>query len=162
MRKLTKRSVTIAAVAAVAVGAGGAAWAAWQVQSSASVVARSESMKPLTVTVTDVNDLYPGKTSDIIGTVTNPNRFDVKISSISAPQIRVTAASGNACNSTNTGITVVPPTQAELAALPPVAKGATNAAFTFPQRVQMTNDSNSECQGGAFTLTFTVSGASAA
>ena len=87
MRKITKRSATVAAAVVIAVGGGTAAFAyasGW-FQGGGNASAYSSTILPVTATITipDAAHLYPGASIPLSGAVNNPNDYKVKVTSVS-------------------------------------------------------------------------------
>ena len=102
----------------------------------------------LRVTGTAPDPLSPGSTSDFLVTVTNPNDFAVTVTDVVADG-RVRSDKGLAC--VRTGIAF-----ADRGGLS--VRLAAGAARTFRLRraVAMSNDSESGCQGAAFSIPIAV------
>lgn len=154
MRKITKRSAAIATAAVIGVGAAGAAWAAWQVDTDAQVQASAGSAAKLVVTAQPVSGLYPGAKKAVTVSVANPNDFPVKITTITGPTVTV---DGNPAGCKTTGVKVIP----TLAAPITLQKNLATTTVTIPDAIEMTNESETGCQGQTFRLNFTLVGQSA-
>jgi hypothetical protein len=91
MRKITKRSATVAAAVVIAVGGGTAAFAyatGW-FQGGGTAAAYSSTIQPVTATIVipDTAHLYPGASIPLTGAVTNPNDYKVKVTSVSVTSV---------------------------------------------------------------------------
>ncbi|MCY1140696.1 hypothetical protein OWR29_22085 [Actinoplanes sp. Pm04-4] len=109
MRQFTKRSAAIVtgSVLAVAGGTAAFAYASGWFQGSATTYATTSTIGNVTAVIDirpggAVNNLYPGKLVELKGvTVTNPNDYKVKITSVDT----VTVSGAGDCGQTQAGIT---------------------------------------------------------
>ena len=148
MRKLTKRTVTVALAAAVTIGASSAAWAWWKFEGRATVEASAASIKPITVETRDVNGLYPGAAKDLRVEIYNPNPFPVVIDRARA------FARTEAHHCDGDAISVELPDR-------PVRVEPGRKSYTLADAVRMHEDVRG-CQGADFRVTVLYSGQSAA
>jgi hypothetical protein len=148
MRKLTKRTVTVALAAAVTLGASSAAWAWWKFEGRATVEASAASIKPIKVETRDVNGLYPGAEKDLRVEIYNPNPFPVVIDRARA------FARTDAQRCDGDAISVELPDQ-------PVRVEPGRRSYTLEDAVRMGEDVRG-CQGANFRVTVLYSGQNAA
>ena len=149
MRNNTRRSAVVGGTAAALFGIG-VAVAAWTNYGEGSGSVTAEQAQPLTVTVTDVNGLFPTGSVDVPFTVTNTNDYDVTLSKAELKTVTVDAAHSACATSVVTGSDVV------LSDV--VAKGATSPSQDFT--LTMSNAASDACQGAVFTVTLGVTGLS--
>jgi len=138
-----------AIVAGVAVGA-------WNVTGTGSGYAKAGSATGLTLNDASgatVADLYPGVTGSVKLSVTNPNSFPVRVTTVTGTGA-ITSDKGAACNA-STGVTFTNQTGLTL----DLAAGATSV-FTLSGAAAMSNSSDNACQGAIFTIPVSVSGIS--
>ena len=138
-----------AIVAGVAVGA-------WNVTGSGSGSAKAGVATGLTLNDASgatAADLYPGVTGNVKLSVTNPNSFPVRVTSVTGTGA-ITSDKGAACNA-STGVTFTNQTGLTL----DLAAGATSV-FTLSGAAAMSNSSDNACQGAIFTIPVSVSGIS--
>ena len=138
-----------AIVAGVAVGA-------WNVTGTGSGYAKAGSATGLTLNDASgatVADLYPGVTGSVKLSVTNPNSFPVRVTTVTGTGA-ITSDKGAACNAA-TGVTFTNQTGLTL----DLAAGATSV-FTLSGAAAMSNSSDNACQGAIFTIPVSVSGIS--
>lgn len=138
-----------AIVAGVAVGA-------WNVTGSGSGYAKAGSATGLTLNDASgatVADLYPGVAGSVKLSVTNPNSFPVRVTTVTGTGA-ITSDKGAACNA-STGVTFTNQTGLTL----DLAAGATSV-FTLSGAAAMSNSSDNACQGAIFTIPVSVSGIS--
>ena len=149
MRNNTKRSAVVGGTAAALFGIG-VAVAAWTNYGEGSGSVTAATGAPLTVTVTDVNGLFPTGSVDVPFTVTNTNDYDVTLSKAELKTVTVDAAHSACATSVVTGSDVV------LSDV--VATGATSPSQDFT--LTMSNAASDACQGAVFTVTLGVTGLS--
>ena len=85
MRKITKRVAIFAAAGAVAVATAGTAWAVWSANGTGSASAAAGSMATVTTsaaTLAPGQVLVPGGSANVFLTISNPNSFPVKVTTI--------------------------------------------------------------------------------
>jgi hypothetical protein len=152
-RTLTWNSVIAAAAGVTAVGlVGGVAYAAWSVSATGSSQATSGTPVTGTVTVaTPVDSLYPGGTTPVYFTVTNPNSFPVTYTAATFGTVTVDDAT--ACPASNV-------TTANQAVSISVAAKTTSTVQSPAGAISMASDAPNGCQGRTFTVATTLSGAS--
>jgi hypothetical protein len=151
-----KKKLALAAVLAAACVAVGIAWAAWNVSGSGSGYAKAGSASALTLgdaSASTSADLYPGATGSVKVSITNPNSFPVRVTTVTGTAT-ITSDKGAACNA-STGVSFTNQTGLTL----DLAAGATNT-FTLAGSVSMNNSSDNSCQGAVFTIPVSVSGTS--
>ncbi|SNY52147.1 hypothetical protein [Paractinoplanes atraurantiacus] len=167
MRKSIKRAV-IAGVAVVAVGgAATAAYAAWNANGSGVAGANATTAQELKVSAAKVTSglLYPTGTGDAAVTIENPNKYPVTVTDIKWNDKDGVQADKKDCN--NTGVYFGDFSKNDIGSNGLLSKlnlrlaGGETKTFTLADAVHMTNNSQNECQGAAFTIKVAVSGASA-
>lgn len=154
-----RRSVVATAVAGMMVVTGGAAWAAWRLSGSGSSTTTAATVLDLRLTARPRPNapLYPGARTDLAVTVENRNPFPVVVTVVQAGPGPVTVdAAHRDAGCTTTGVS---PTRGASAVSWPVPP-KTSASFLLLDAIQMTNASDSACQGGTFTVPLTASGRS--
>ncbi len=156
--RVSRATVLIALAAlAAALGAAGIAVAAWLSSGSGRPgVSAGNALAPTTSTVAGSavtsGLLVPGATGTAIVTVTNPNRYTVRVLTI-APNGAATASGGvGTCATTGVTFTAQQPGTA-------LAAGA-GTTLTLPGAVAMSTASETGCQGATFTVPVTVTVAS--
>jgi hypothetical protein len=145
-------------IAVVAAGAllTGVAIAAWVVSGSGSGYAKAGTASALTLgdaSASTTADLYPGVSGSVKLSITNPNAFAVRVTTVTGTGA-ITSDKGAACNAA-TGVTFTNQTGLTL----DLAAGATTT-FTLAGAVSMSNASDNSCQGAIFTIPVSVSGTS--
>ncbi len=150
MRPLARRSSAVAATTVGLLGLG-VAFAAWTSTGEGTGTAEAAQAKPLAVHVTNVTGLYPTGSVDVPFTVSNPNPYNVTLSSVTLKSVAVDAAHSDCATSVVTG--------ADLPVnLVATKNGGTTASQSFT--VSMSNAATDACQGATFTLTLKASGLS--
>ena len=155
------RKVVLLGAAGVAVAAVGIGVAAWQTSGTGSGFAQATTAQGLTTAPIDggaaftTGLLYPGAIGNVRISITNPNPFPVRITSI-ARTGAITSDKGPACDA-STGVTFTDQTNPANMA---VAAESTST-FTLANAVRMDNTSANECQGARFTIPVTITGVSA-
>jgi hypothetical protein len=143
------------------VAAGGAAWAAWYLGGSGSASTRSASALGLELSAHPRPDmpLYPGARTDLSVAVRNPNPFPVVVTNVRVGTGPVTVdAAHRGAGCVTTGVLATRGATAVSLTVP----ANSSATFLLPDAIQMTNDSDSACQGATFTVPLTASGRSGA
>jgi hypothetical protein len=156
-----RRALVATAVAGALVVTGGAAWAAWWLSGGGSSSTTASKALDLRLTAVPRPDapLYPGARTDLAVTVENPNPFPVTLTRVHAGSGPVTVdAAHRAAGCINTGVS---PTRGLSAVSLPIGPRS-SASFLLPDAIQMTNDSDSACQGATFTVPLTAIGRSGA
>jgi hypothetical protein len=156
-----RRSLVATAVAATLVATGGAAWAAWRLSGAGTASTTASSALDLRLTARPRPDkpLFPGARTDLTVTVENPNPFPVVVTAVHAGSGPVTVdAAHRTAGCITTGVS---PTRGLSATSLPVG-ARSSASFLLLDAIQMTNDSDSACQGATFTVPLTASGRSGA
>jgi hypothetical protein len=150
MRKTQKIAIVGGTVAVLF--AGGVAYAAWTSSGSGTGSATAGSAVDLNVSGDPVSSLYP--TVDLPATVdiTNPNPYNVTLSSLD-----FTGATVDLGHSTCDPSTV---TVADLTGLSDVVQANGANTITKDVTVSMSNAATDACQGATFTLSYTAHGAS--
>lgn len=146
--KRTSRRIGGIAVGVSVLLAGTVAFAAWTSNGFGSGTATARSAQSLTVTVSAVSGLFPTGTTNVPFTVTNPNPYAVKLSTIQLTSVTVDKP----------GCTATVVSGADLVDTDLIAAGATTVSRNFP--VTMSNSAEDACQGAVFTLTLKANGVS--
>lgn len=170
--KLRKRLGVVASASILMLG-GGVAWASWTNSGTGSATAQATSATSLVVTPgSPVGALYPlpagttpatgygsGTVGSVSTTVANPNPFPVTITAATVGSVTTTPLTGRTC----TPGSVLPTTGAPIALGSPVTLAANSAPtpVTVPGALYMEPDAEDGCQGAAFSVPVTVTGASA-
>ena len=151
-----RKKLAVLGVGATACVVVGIAWAAWNVAGTGSGYAKAGSASALTLgdaTASTTADLYPGATGSVKVSITNPNSFPVRVTTVSGNGA-ITSDKGAACNAA-TGVSFSNQSSLTL----DLAAGATNT-FTLAGAVTMNNNSDNSCQGAVFSIPVSVSGTS--
>lgn len=161
MRKANRRTkviLTICVVAAVAVNAG-AAWAYWRITGSGTGVAVAGSAIKLDLKgkSDDKKPLYPGGKSNLTVTVTNENNFPIEITTLAPGSGRPTADAEHRESGCRTTGVVVSKSVHQVSWK--VARN-TIGVFTLVDGIEMTNSSDTACQGATFTIPVQATGIS--
>jgi hypothetical protein len=165
MKRVVSRRALIGLTACLAVLAvAGLVFAAWLTSGSGSGYAKAGSSQALSTVDASASTsatLYPGVTGDVTITVSNPNPFPVRVTSVSLNGTNADIApdSGHAsCSPTGVSFT----NQTGLSIDVPAQSGGTNgtATATLTGAASMSNASANGCQGATFTIPVNLSGAS--
>ena len=151
LRKATAASVFLALLVA-----GSVAYAVWTTNGTGEGYARATTAQALTtvdVSATTVGDLYPGGQGDVILEISNPNPYDVLVTSV-AGNGTITSNAGGACDAA-TGVTFTG--QAVSVNVP----AGSTAPVTLNNAASMDNTSDNSCQGAIFTIPVALTGGSA-
>ncbi|SDX22985.1 hypothetical protein SAMN05421504_102741 [Amycolatopsis xylanica] len=149
MRKFSKKTA-IALGAAGALTVAGVAYAAWSSSGAGSGSVTSTSAINSTISPTGTSAaLYPGATQTFTISVTNPNSYPVKVTSISSGS----SAADGGCGAGSVTSDAVSNPSGTIAA---------NGSSTYTLTAHMTGDADDACQGKNFSLTLTATLASAA
>lgn len=158
-QRWTRRVIAIGATS-VLTFTGGTAYAFWGATGSGSGAATAGHVTALSATATVSDLLYPGgPAADVQVTFTNPNSFDVKVTSLS--QDGAVTGSGGKGTCTTTGVSFA--SQANLSnVVVPAQSGETAGQLikTFTGAVSMDNTASDGCQNASFTVPLTFSGVS--
>jgi hypothetical protein len=154
---LTPKRVALLAVPAVLVAVG-IAVGAWNATGSGTGYAKAGTSSALTLgdaSASTVADLYPGATGNVKITVTNPNPFDVSITTVAQTgSTSITSDKGAGCNA-STGVTFTTQSGLSLA-----LAANTTSTFTLSGAVAMSNSSANACQGAVFSIPVDVAAVS--
>jgi len=161
MRRISRRikvalSVTAATIVAVN---GGIAWAYWGLsgQGSASVASGTAIQLQVTGVPQPNSPLYPGVTTGLKLTITNPNSFGVLVFQIKpGAGSTVVDAAHAAAGCVQSGLSLASPTYGVSLQVP----ANSTRQITLPFGLKMTNASDSACQGATFTVPVTAVGKS--
>jgi hypothetical protein len=156
MRKMTKRIAVVATAVLLTAGAG-VAYAAWSVSGTGTAATKASSASALTTldTSADVEgQLYPGGNGDLVLKISNPNKFPVKVTTVTLKDADITSDKAG-CSGAATGLTVTLPSTVD------IAIGAeASASHTFVGAVSMSNASVDNCQGATFAVPLNLYGES--
>jgi hypothetical protein len=156
-----KKRVTVIAILAIAGSVIGVAIAAWTTGASGSGQASAGTATSMTISAgTPSTSLYPTASADVAATISNPNPYNVHVSSISLGAI--TGDGGHSGCNTATGTVTSPQTNAGAGCDVPATVGAVNgsANVDLANAISMSNSANDSCQGATFTVALTATGAS--
>jgi hypothetical protein len=154
-RRVSRKLVAVAALVAV-LAVAGIAIAAWTITGSGTGYAKAASGSALTLgdaTAFTSADLYPGANGSVVLRVTNPNPFQVRVTTVTGNGA-ITSNAGAACTAA-TGVTFTNQT-----GLTNDVAANTTATVTLAGAVSMSNSSDNSCQGAVFSIPVTVSGTS--
>ena len=156
---ITKRLTAGTIVLGVAL-ASSIAFAAWTATGSGAGYTKATTASALTTVdvsaSTSPGTLYPGGTSDVKISISNPNPYPVLVTSVLGSGLPASITSDKVgCSAAGTGVSFTDQTGLSLAV---AAGGTTN--FTFTGAAAMSNSSANACQGAIFTIPVTLSGAS--
>jgi hypothetical protein len=148
------RKLIVIPVAVGAALAGGYAFAAWTSSATGTGQARSTtSIDSVISPGTNAADLYPGATSSVLVTVTNPNPYPVLVNSISAgtsPLVNGTCVAGTVTSDART-VDATGIVQSDNATKTIAANGS--ASYTLV--THMTAGALDTCKSQTFTMTLT-------
>jgi hypothetical protein len=157
MGTTTKRIIAVGTPLA-AIAASGIAFAAWTASGTGSGAAKAKSaqlLSTVSATADTSAQLYPTGSGDLQVRVTNPNDYDVTVTSITQTPSSSITSGDTTCDAMNgvtfdgaTGLTEVVPA------------GSLGTLITLPDSVHMSNDSVDACQGKTFSVPVTIGGAS--
>jgi hypothetical protein len=131
------------------------AFAAWTASGTGQGYAKAttaDAVTTLDASASTVAQLYPGGSGDVKVTVSNPNDYPVRLTSI-AGNGTITSDKGAACDA-STGVTFTDQTGAF------DVPANDSATFTLSGAVAMSNASDNSCQGAVFTIPVSLGGAS--
>jgi hypothetical protein len=148
MRTATRRTAIVTTVVA-GLAVTGVAFAAWTSTGTGTGTATAGQSKSLVVEGANVTGLFPTGSVTVPVTVTNPNPYQVALSSLDFDSATTTAPGCDAS-------VVTAPDKTGLSNVLAADTGKATLDFT----VSMSNDASDACQGAAFTLTFNATGAS--
>jgi hypothetical protein len=148
IRLSRKLFFALAAIAALVVT--GILFAAWSTSGSGNGYAKAGTASALTLgdaSASTSADLYPGANGAVKVSVTNPNSFPVRITTVAKQAAgSITSDKGAACNA-STGVTFTDQTGLTLN-----LAANTTSTFTLNNAVSMSNASDNTCQGAVFTI----------
>ena len=151
MRKISKRSIAIAAAVVIATGGAGAAWAAWTLTGTGNTSASAATVVPLSIAESPVEGLSPGVTSNIKFVVTNTNKFPVRITGVNIKSVDGPGNCKPADNIETPDITV--PDSLIVGA---AGASAFQTTLTIPNAIKMKSSAGNGCQGASFSLALKV------
>ena len=143
-----KRSSIIGTVLALLLGAG-VAFAAWTSTGTGTGTATADAAQDLVVSATSPNELFPTGTVEVSVSVTNPNPYNVQLSSIDFDGAATDVIGCDAAVVTSLGASDLT-----------TVVDADGGVVQVPVDVSMSNAATDECQNADFTVTFTANGSS--
>jgi hypothetical protein len=163
MRNVDRRSKVVLGVAATAfiVVNAGVAYAFWKLSGDGTATAKAGSALELTLSgVSDDNKpLYPGGTSNLSVTVANDNDFPITVNTLSPGTSRAQAdETHRRSGCTTTGVIFTKDVHQVSWTVPKNSVGV----FRVADGIQMTNQSDTACQGATFTIEVQATATSAA
>lgn len=150
-----KRAISIGVTVAALVAAS-LVYAAWTSSGSGSGTAKATSAQSLTTidaSATTTATLYPGATGNVRITISNPNPYPVRVTSVTGNGAITADAGHSSC--TTTGVSFADQTGQTIDI---AANGQTSV--TLNNAASMSNASDNGCQGATFTIPVTLAGAS--
>jgi hypothetical protein len=156
-----KRKLALVAVLVTAATAIGVALAAWTTGGSGSGQAQAGSATSMTISAgTPSSSLYPTGSADVAATITNPNPYNVHVSSIALGTVTVDAGHSS-CNLGSVSVTS-PQDNSGSGWDVPAKAGAVDGSLDvdLTNAISMSNAANDSCQGATFTVALTATGAS--
>ena len=159
MRIINKRNFIAASMTLIVMVAVGFVYAAWTASGTGSGYAKAGNSQALTtvdVSATTGASLYPGVTGDVKLQISNPNPYPVRVTGVSlnGQQSDIAADSGHS-GCTTTGVTF---TNQSSLTIDVAANSSTTSTLTGA--AAMSNASLNACQGAAFTIPVSLTGAS--
>ena len=148
MKRTAKRSTVVGSVLALLLGAG-VAFAAWTATGTGSGTANVDTAQALGVSAASVTELFPTGTVEVSVTVTNPNPYKVQLANVAFDSATTAKPGCDASVISSLGSGDLTDVLA-----------ADGGSAVIPVDVTMSNAATDECQGAAFTVTFTATGAS--
>jgi hypothetical protein len=148
----------------VVLGGAGLVFAAWLTSGSGSGYAKagtSQALSTVDVSASTTATLYPGVSGDVVVKFSNPNPFQVRVTSVSlnGTSADITPdAAHSGCTTTGVSFT----NQTALALDVPAKSGGVNGTLqtTLTGAASMSNASVDACQGATFTIPVTFGGSS--
>lgn len=152
-RPMPRKAAVVAMTTAVVMAAGGVGYAAWSVSAAGSSAAKSGApVQGLVSVATPADALYPGGSTPLYFTVSNPNAFPVTYTSAAFGAVSSDDATGcspaDYITTTNQTINVT------------VAAGATSTVVSPAGAIGMRSSAPDTCQNRTFTVSTTVTGLS--
>lgn len=145
--------VGLATATAALAGTSGVAWAyihgASGFGSGNATAAAAQTVTAVSASL--LGSLYPGGTSDLTVTITNPYNLTMTVKGASIVSVSETGGTGGCSNST-TGLTAVTPSSIDNGSI----AANTAQAVTLHGVIKMSNSSDTGCQGASFQVTLTV------
>ncbi|MFC7496632.1 MULTISPECIES: hypothetical protein [unclassified Nocardioides] len=145
--------LTVVATGTALVATAGVAFAAWTVDGTGTGAATTGTAKDLTVVASSIDaDLYPGGPAGAVGfEVTNPNPFDVRLTSVSYGAL---GTGGSACAAANVTMAPGAPTAVSI-----VVPAGQTVADSIPGVLRLAAAADDSCQGVPLTVGLSFSGA---
>lgn len=159
----TSRVLLLALVGAVG-SAGSVAYAYWSAEGSGTATVASTTAQPIVVGAPAVvaADLYPGKTTGLGFTLSNPNPYPVQVTTLT--QLSLSSSSEADCPA-GTHLSVAPEVATGLAAggyvlASPIAvpAGASRTPAELADLITMSTSAPDGCQGRTFTVKLSFTG----
>jgi hypothetical protein len=153
--RFAKKALAVS-IATGVVFAAGIAYAAWTAVGSGSGYAKAttaQTLKTLDASADTTAQLYPGANGDVVVKIDNPNPYRVTVTDITGNGT-ITSNKGAACDA-STGVSFT-----DQHGLSDVVNAQSTAEFTLTNTAHMSNASDNSCQGAAFTIPVSLSGAS--
>jgi hypothetical protein len=151
-RRWASRTAALAAAVATLM-IGSIAAATWTLSGTGTGAADATTALGLTVSIASPDDLYPGLTTDVTLTVSNPNAFAVEITAVTfTGDLTVTPAAEQTCSVADSAVTFN--NQSLLSEV--VAAGAESTAITLTGAITMGTGATDGCQGASFSQSFDV------
>jgi hypothetical protein len=149
---MKRKPLIVAALVIAAIAVGGTAAAYWTRIGSGTGAAGTGSTSAVTITPgTASAGLFPGGTSSVAVTVTNPNTASVRIDAFSLDTTQGT--SGFSVDAGHSGCTLGSlsfPTQTQAGGW--TVSGSGNLAVTLPASLTLATTAPNACQGATFTV----------
>ena len=151
MRKLTRRTTTVAAglAAATTIGVAFAAWTSTGSGSGSAASTTSVNSVISAVTLDPADALYPGATKETTVSITNPNDYPVVVTSIGAGSSNVAntdCAAGTVVTDAVSDGTGVTRSDAATSVIAP------NSSGEYTLTLRMSDDPHNACKSQTFTL----------
>jgi hypothetical protein len=157
---MVKRKKVVLAILALPLIAVGVAIAAWTTGGSGSGQAAAGTAATMSISAgTPSSSLYPTASADVAAVISNPNPYQVHVSSIALGAISVDAGHSG-CNTAS--VSVTSPQNNSGSGWDVPAKSGINGTLLvdMTNAISMDNAANDLCQGATFTVALTATGAS--
>jgi hypothetical protein len=155
LRNLAKRA-SLATIITGMLLAAGVAFAAWTATGSGNGYAQAKGMSAVTLgdaSTYTTAQLYPGGTGDLVLRVTNPNSYDVTVTTVTGTGPAITAPTNATCDA-STGVSFT--NQSGLSGASYLVPGGGTATITLTGAVSMSSASVNACKGLTFTVPVSV------
>ena len=152
--RLTRRAVVVSTSTALLAVTAGIGYAAWSVSATGSSQASSGSVSAGVVAVaTPVASLYPGASTAVYFTVSNPNAFPVTYNAVTFGTVSV-SGDPTTCNPATYVTTTVPTVSIAVAA------NTTSTVQSPAGAITLSSSAPDACQGRTFTVVTSLTGVS--